>query len=77
MSFPVSLELEFPTARALTGYSLSTVEETRRMPSSWEICVSSDRINWRRLQEMTEGQPWKNDEISSLRGGTDHGRYRN
>ena len=63
VSFPVSLELEFPTARALTGYSLSTVEETRRMPSSWEICVSSDRINWRRLQEMTEGQPWKNDEI--------------
>ena len=52
--FPISLELEFPTAHTLTGYSLSTVEATERMPSSWEICVSSDRVNWRRLQEMTK-----------------------
>ena len=63
VQFPISLELEFPTARTLTGYSLSTVEATERMPSNWEICVSSDRVNWRRLQEMTEGQPWRNDEI--------------
>ena len=61
--FPIALELEFPTPHTLAGYSLSTVEATERMPSSWEVCVSSDRVHWRRLQEMTEGQPWKNDEI--------------
>ena len=32
------------------------------MPSSWEICVSADRIHWHRLQQMAEGQPWKNAE---------------
>ena len=61
--FPIALELEFPTPHTLAGYSLSTVEATERMPSSWEVCVSSDRVHWRRLQKMTEGQPWKNDEI--------------
>jgi hypothetical protein len=61
--FPIALELNFPTAHTLVGYSLSTVEATERMPSSWEICVSADRINWRRLQQTTEGRPWKNEEI--------------
>ena len=60
--FPIELELDFPSPHTLRGYSLSTVEETDRMPSSWEIWVTSDRIDWRRLQQITEDPPWKNQE---------------
>ena len=60
--FPIALELTFPTAHILAGYTLSTVDATRRMPSSWELCVSSDRLRWYRLQEMSEGRAWNNEE---------------
>ena len=60
--FPIELELDFPKAHTLAGYSLSTVEAPERMPSSWEIWVSPDQRHWRRLQQITECQPWKNDE---------------
>ena len=65
--FPIALELEFPTAHTLVGYSLSTVEATRRMPSSWELCVSSDRSHWYRLDEANEGRPWNNDETRNYK----------
>ncbi len=58
-TFPMALEVDYPTAHTLRGYSLSTVEATERMPSRWEIWVSSDLANWHRVQEMAEGQPWK------------------
>jgi hypothetical protein len=61
--FPISLELEFPTAHLLRGYSLSTVDTPERMPSNWEICVSADRSHWHRLQKTQEGAPWKHEEI--------------
>ena len=60
--FPMELELEYPSPRTLRGYRLSTWEATERMPSSWEIWVSSNLLDWRRIQETTQCQPWKNAE---------------
>jgi hypothetical protein len=57
--FPMELEIDYPTAHTLRGYSLSTVEATERMPNSWEIWASSDRVHWRHLQDMMEGRPWQ------------------
>jgi hypothetical protein len=57
--FPIELALMFPAEHTLRAYSLSTVDETDRMPSSWEIWVSSDQTNWRRLQEITDAKPWE------------------
>lgn len=56
--FPIELELVFPTAHTLRAYSLSGLDETERMPSSWEIWVSSDRLNWRRVQQVTDAKHW-------------------
>ena len=61
--FPMELEIDYPMAHTLRGYSLSTVEETERMPNRWEVWVSPDLVNWRRLQLMTECQPWKLSEV--------------
>ena len=60
--FPIELELIFPAAHTLRGYRLSTVEETDRMPTSWQIWVSADRTNWRKLQEVTGAKPWQEGE---------------
>ena len=57
--FPIELALIFPAAHSLRGYSLATVDKTDRMPSNWEILVSSDRTNWRSLQEVTNAKPWE------------------
>ena len=61
--FPMELEIHYPTAHTLRGYSLATLEATERMPNRWEIWVSSDLIKWRRIHEMTECQPWKLTEV--------------
>ncbi len=60
--FPIQLELIFPTAHTLKAYSLSTVEEPDRMPTNWEIWVSSDHVNWRQRQKMTDAKPWQDAE---------------
>ena len=60
--FPIELELIFPTAHTLKAYSLSTVEEPDRMPTNWEIWVSSDHVNWRQRQKMTDAKPWQDAE---------------
>ena len=60
--FPIELELIFPAAHTLRGYRLSTVEETDKMPTSWQIWVSADRTNWRKLQEVTGAKPWQEGE---------------
>jgi len=60
--FPIELELIFPTAHTLRGYRLSTVEETERMPTSWQIWVTADRADWRKLQEVTDATPWQEGE---------------
>ena len=62
LPFPIRLELEFPTAHMLKGYAMSTVEAPDRMPIKWEIWVTSDRLNWHRIQELTDAKPWKNEE---------------
>lgn len=60
--FPMQLELDFPTTRTLKGYAMSTIEGPERMPSKWEIWVTSDQRNWHRIQEMAETNPWKEEE---------------
>ena len=60
--FPIELELSFPAAHTLRAYSLSTVEETDRMPTNWEIWVRSDRAGWRQLQKMADARPWRGGE---------------
>ncbi len=60
--FPIELELSFPAAHTLRAYSLSTVEETDRMPTNWEIWVRSDRAGWRQLQKMADAKPWRGGE---------------
>jgi hypothetical protein len=60
--FPIELKLIFPAAHTLQAYSLSTVEETDRMPTNWEIWVSSDGLNWRQLQKETDARPWQGGE---------------
>jgi hypothetical protein len=61
--FPMSLEIEYPRAHTLRGYSLATVEEPLLMPNRWEIWISSDHINWVKVHELTECQPWSTAEI--------------
>jgi F5/8 type C domain len=57
--FPIELALRFPAPHTIRGYSLATVDKADRMPSNWEIWVSSDRTNWRRLQDVTDAKPWE------------------
>jgi hypothetical protein len=61
--FPMELQLDLPSKRTFSGYELTTVEGPERMPNTWEIWVTTDRENWRRIQTMTEGKPWKLDEV--------------
>ena len=58
-AFPMTLEIDYPAARTLVGYRLSTEEEPDRMPDRWEVWVSEDLVNWRRIQEATQEGPWK------------------
>jgi hypothetical protein len=60
--FPITFELDLPSARTLTGYSLSTIEEPGRMPNAWDLWVSSDLENWRRVEQVIEGGKWKIEE---------------
>jgi len=60
--FPIELELIFPSAHTLKAYSLSTLEESERMPTNWEIWVSSDRRNWRQAQKQTDARRWQDGE---------------
>jgi hypothetical protein len=65
--FPITFELDLPSARTLTGYSLSTIEVPERMPNAWDLWVSSDLENWRRVEQVTEGGKWKIEEIRHYR----------
>ena len=60
--FPIELELMFPAAHTMNGYNLSTLEEPERMPADWEIWVTSDRLNWRQVQKLTDAKPWQSGE---------------
>lgn len=57
-AFPMALEIDYPAARTFVGYTLSTIEEPDRMPDRWEVWVSADLVNWRRIEEATQGRPW-------------------
>ena len=60
--FPMQLELDFPVTHTLKGYAMSTFEKPERMPSQWEIWVTSDQRTWHRIQEMNDAKPWTNEE---------------
>ena len=60
--FPVQLELDLPATHTLKGYAMSTFEKPERMPSQWEIWVTSDQRTWHRIQEMNDAKPWTNEE---------------
>ena len=61
--FPIALKVNYPSAHKLLGYELSTVDAPERMPSAWEILVTSDGQDWRRLHEVADAKPWTNREV--------------
>ena len=61
--FPIELKVNYPSAHILLGYELSTVDAPERMPSAWEILVTSDGQDWRRLHEVADAKPWTNREV--------------
>ena len=61
--FPIELEVNYPAARTLLGYELATVEAPERMPSKWEIWITSDGQGWHRLQEVADAKPWNVREV--------------
>lgn len=61
--FPIELKVNYPSAQTVLGYELSTVDTPERMPSKWEIWVTSDGQGWRRLHEVADVKPWANREV--------------
>lgn len=62
-SFPMELELTYPAARPFLGYQLSTVERPERMPSKWEIWVTSNGRDWHRVHEVADAKSWNTGEL--------------
>jgi hypothetical protein len=65
--FPIEFKLELATDRKITGYSLSTLEETVRMPNAWEVWTTSDLQYWRLVQQVRGAGGWKTRETRHYR----------
>ena len=61
--FPYELQLDFPTTHTLRGYILSHGLYHRPHAERLGIWVSPHGADWRRLQRMVEGTPWKINEV--------------
>ena len=61
--FRWTLTLNYPAAQTLLGYQLSTIETPERMPSRWEIWVTSNESSWHKLHEVADARPWGMREI--------------
>lgn len=66
ISLPATLEIDYPTARAVSGYDLSTVELPERMPKDWEIWTSPDQHSWSKAQKISNAPAWKDSEKRSF-----------
>jgi hypothetical protein len=66
ISLPATLEIDYPTARAVSGYDLSTVELPERMPKDWEIWTSSDQRSWAEAQKVSDAPAWRGGEKRSF-----------
>jgi len=57
--YPIEFKVVLPSQVNLKGYTLSTIEETIRMPNAWEVWVNSDASNWTLVQQVTGAGGWK------------------